>query len=47
MALMFQVEAFWDVTPCSVAVGLHFGGPCCLYNTTRSHKGEDLDLRGL
>jgi hypothetical protein len=31
MTLMFQVEVFWVVTPCSVAVGYRrFRGPCCL-----------------
>jgi hypothetical protein len=31
MAVMFQVELFWVVTPCSVAVGYQrFGSPCCL-----------------
>jgi hypothetical protein len=32
MAVMFQVEAFWVVTPCSVVVGYkRFGGPRCLH----------------
>jgi hypothetical protein len=27
-----QVEVFWFVTPCSVAIGYQcFGGPCCLH----------------
>jgi len=27
-----QVEVFWVMTPCSVAVGYHrFGEPCCLH----------------
>jgi hypothetical protein len=31
-AAMFQVEVFWVVTPCSVAVGYQpFSGPCCLH----------------
>jgi hypothetical protein len=31
-AVMFQVEVFWIVTPCSVVVGYRrFGGPCCLH----------------
>jgi hypothetical protein len=30
--LYVQVEVFWVVTPCSVAVGYqHFRGPCCLH----------------
>jgi hypothetical protein len=30
-AVMFNVEVFWVVTPCSVVVGYqHFRGPCCL-----------------
>jgi len=30
--VMFQVEVFWVVTPCSVVVGYHrFGGPCCCH----------------
>jgi len=30
-AVMFQVQVFWAVTPCSVVLGYqHFGGPCCL-----------------
>jgi len=36
--VMFQVEAFRVVTPCSVMVGYQrFGGPC--------HNQEDLDLK--
>jgi len=32
MAVMFQVEVFWAVTPCSIVVGYQrFGGPCCLH----------------
>jgi hypothetical protein len=32
-AVMFQVEVFWVVTPCSVVVGYqHFGGPCWLHH---------------
>jgi len=31
-AVIFQVDVFWVVTPCSVLVGyLSFGGLCCLY----------------
>jgi hypothetical protein len=31
-AVMFQVEVFWFVTPCSVVVGYRrFRGPCYLY----------------
>jgi hypothetical protein len=31
-AVMFQVEVFWVVTPCSVAVGYrHFIDPCYLH----------------
>jgi hypothetical protein len=31
-AVMFQVEVFWVVTPCSVTVGCQrFRDPCCLY----------------
>jgi len=31
-AVMFQVEVFWVVTPCSVVVGYQsFRGPCCLH----------------
>jgi hypothetical protein len=42
-AVMFQVEVFWVVTPCSVVVGFRrFRGPC--HNTTRRHNPEDLDL---
>jgi hypothetical protein len=30
--VMFQVEVFWVVTPCSVVVGYQrFRGPCCLH----------------
>jgi len=33
---LFQVEAFWVVTPCSVVVVYyHFGGPFCFH-----HQGE-------
>jgi len=29
---MIQVEVFWVVMPCSIAVGYqHFRGPCCLH----------------
>jgi hypothetical protein len=29
---MFQVEVFWVVAMCSVAVGYrHFGGSCCVH----------------
>jgi hypothetical protein len=29
--MMFQVEVYWVVTPCSVVVGYQrFRGPCCL-----------------
>jgi hypothetical protein len=29
-AVIFQVEVFWVVTPCSVVAGYqHFRGPCC------------------
>jgi hypothetical protein len=46
MAVKIQVEAFWVVTPCSVAVGYQrFRGPCCLHlqgemkmEATRSSK---------
>jgi hypothetical protein len=32
MAVMFQVQVFWIVTPCSVVVGYQrFGEPCCLH----------------
>jgi hypothetical protein len=32
MVVMFQVEIFWVVMPCSVVVGCQrFGGPCCLH----------------
>jgi len=31
-----QVEVFWVVTPCGVAVGYRlFGGPCCLHLAVR------------
>jgi hypothetical protein len=31
-AVMFQVEVYWVVTPCSVVAGYQrFGGPCCLH----------------
>jgi len=31
MAVLFQVEVFWVVTPCSVMVRYqHSTGPCCL-----------------
>jgi len=34
MEVVFQVEAFWVVTPCSVVVGYQrFRGPCCLQLT--------------
>jgi hypothetical protein len=30
--VMFKVEVFWVVMPCSVMVGYqHFRGPCCLH----------------
>jgi hypothetical protein len=36
-AVMFQVEIFWVVTPCSAVVGYRrFGGPCYLHL-----EGED------
>jgi hypothetical protein len=32
MAVKIQVEVFWVLTPCSVAVGYEgIGGPCCLH----------------
>jgi hypothetical protein len=32
MAVKIQVEVFWVVTPCNVAVGYQrFEGPCCLH----------------
>jgi len=35
MAMMFQVQAFRFVTPCSVVAGhQRFRGPCCLFTTT-------------
>jgi hypothetical protein len=31
-AMMFQVEVFWVVTPCSIVVRYqHCRGPCCLH----------------
>jgi len=31
-AVMFHVEVFWIVTPCSIVVGYQrFRGPCCLH----------------
>jgi hypothetical protein len=37
-AMKVQVEVFWVMTPCSVAVGCQrFGGTCCLHV-----HGEDL-----
>jgi len=31
-AVIFQVEVFWAVAPCSVVVGYQrFRGPCCLH----------------
>jgi len=56
MAVKFQVDVFWVVMSCSVAVGYQrFGGLCCLHlqgeetlvsyrNTARRHNPEDLDL---
>jgi hypothetical protein len=55
MAVMFQVDVFWVVTPCSVVSGYQrFRGPCCLHfqgetlvsyhNATRRHKTEYLEL---
>jgi hypothetical protein len=44
MAVMFEVEISWVVTPCSAAVGCQsFTGPCCshLQNTRRRHNPED------
>jgi len=33
-AIKIQVEVYWVVTPCSVAVGYHrFEGPCCPHFT--------------
>jgi len=30
--IKFEVEVFWGVTPCAVAVGhQRFEGPCCLH----------------
>jgi hypothetical protein len=41
--VMFQVEVFWFVTPCSVVVGYQrFRGPCCLH--LQGHNPEDLDF---
>jgi hypothetical protein len=35
MTMMFQVEVFCVVTPCSVVVGYRrFGGPCTLHGVT-------------
>jgi len=32
MEVMFQVEVFWVVTPCSEVVGYQrFRGPCCIH----------------
>jgi hypothetical protein len=32
MAVIFQVEVFWFLTPCSVVVGYQrFRGPCCIH----------------
>jgi len=37
MAVMFQVEVFWVVTPCSDVAGYQrFRGPCCIHL-----QGED------
>jgi hypothetical protein len=48
---MFQVEVFWVVTLCSVAVGYHVQEVhpvsetlISCHNTTRRHNPEDLDL---
>jgi hypothetical protein len=39
---MFEVEVFWFVTPCTVAVGYQrFGGPCCLH--LYSEDGGSMD----
>jgi len=39
MAVMFQVEVFWVVMPCSAVVGYqHFWGPCFFHL-----QGEDGD----
>jgi len=36
----YQVEVFWDVKPCSVAVGCqHFRGPCFLYVMLHPESG--------
>jgi len=47
-AVMFQVEVFRVLTPCSVVVGYRrFRRPRCLHlhNTARRHNPEGLDLK--
>jgi hypothetical protein len=50
MVMMFQVEVFWVVIPCSAMVGYHcFRGPCCfhLHSTAWFHNPEDLNLKDI
>jgi hypothetical protein len=49
-AVIFEVEVFWVVIPCSVVVGYRrFGDPCyhigTYHNITRRHNPEDLELK--
>jgi len=45
MVVKIQVEVFWIVTLCSVAVGYqHFGGSCCLHLQGRYLKQEETAL---
>jgi len=40
-AVIFQVEIFWFVTPCTVEIGYQlFGGPCCLYLQSEKSIGS-------
>jgi hypothetical protein len=51
MAMKIQVKVFWDVMPCSVAIGYqYFRRPCylhpqkCWYPTATLYGIEDLNL---
>jgi hypothetical protein len=41
--VMIQVEVFWFVTLCSIAVGFqYFGRPCCLHIQNEDEGSIDL-----
>jgi hypothetical protein len=45
-SVMFQVDIFWVVTPCSVVVGYQcFGGSCCLH--LQDEYGGSMVLRNV